>query len=416
MKKYSFLILAVAAVLSACNGGGNGVDTPVTMKLSEQQQEMLEVSNDFSFDLLREVVKAEEKDNIVLSPLSASMLLGMVMNGAEGETLREMQNVLGFESEYPMEDISEYYKQLIDALPKLDKTNTVKLANSIWAQEGFPFYDSFLQTNKDYFYAKTDNVDFQEPSKAIVPINKWAAQNTNNLIKEVIKEEDIDESTVMVLANALYFKGVWKEKFEKSSTQSMDFHLADGKTVKAEMMQQTEDFKYADVEGGKLLEMDYKEGKYCMDVLLPNEGNNIRSMAGMLDATQWNQWLQALSTYPVVVRLPKVEVKYDVMLRDALEAMGMEQAFDREAANFSKMSNRPLYMRVIKQFCYMKVDEEGTEAAAVTWGGMDAESAEPMRPKEFFAERPYLMVIREKQYGTILFTAVIGNPAEKNTN
>ena len=413
MKKYSFLILAVAAVLSACNGGGNGVDTPVTMKLSEQQQEMLEVSNDFSFDLLREVVKAEKKDNIVLSPLSASMLLGMVMNGADGETLREMQDVLGFENEYPMEDISEYYKQLIDALPKLDKTNTVKLANSIWAQEGFPFYDSFLQTNKDYFYAKTDNVDFQEPSKAIVPINKWAAQNTNNLIKEVIKEEDIDESTVMVLANALYFKGVWKEKFEKSSTQSMDFHLADGKTVKAEMMQQTEDFKYADVEGGKLLEMDYKEGKYCMDILLPNEGNNIRSMAGMLDATQWNQWMKALSTYPVVVRLPKVEVKYDVMLKDALKAMGMEEAFDRQTANFSKMSNYPLYMQVIKQFCYMKVDEEGTEAAAVTWSGMGAaESAEPMRPKEFFAERPYLMVIREKQYGTILFTAIIGNPAE----
>ena len=410
MKAKTLLIFAVAAVLSACNGGGNGVDTPVTMKLSEQQQEMLEVSNDFSFDLLREVVKTEEKDNIVLSPLSASMLLGMVMNGAEGETLREMQDVLGFESEYPMEDINEYYKQLIDALPKLDKTNTVKLANSIWAQEGFPFCDSFLKTNKDYFYAKTDNVDFQEPSKAIVPINKWAAQNTNNLIKEVIKEEDIDESTVMVLANALYFKGVWKEKFEKSSTRSLDFHLADGKTVKTDMMQQTEDFKYADVEGGKLLEMDYKEGKYCMDILLPNEGNNIRSMAGMLDATQWNQWMKALSTYPVVVRLPKVEVKYDVMLKDALKAMGMEEAFDRQTANFSKMSNYPLYMQVIKQFCYMKVDEEGTEAAAVTWGGMDAESAEPMRPKEFFAERPYLMVIREKQYGTILFTAVIGDP------
>ena len=180
------------------------------------------------------------------------------------------------------------------------------------------------------------------------------------------------------------------------------------------MMQQTDGFRYADVEGGKLLEMDYKEGKYCMDILLPHEDNTIAAMVSMLDAEQWNQWLQSMETYEVNVRLPKVEVKYDASLKDPLINTGMELAFNPFAADFSKMSEQELFISVVKQFCYIKVDEEGTEAAAVTWAGIDVPTSisEPMRPKEFFAERPYLMVIREKQYGTILFTAIIGNPAE----
>ena len=408
MKKTIYIIAALAAVLSACNG--NGVKEPVVLRLNQQQQQMLQVTNDFSFDLMREVAAIESKQNIVLSPLSASMMLGMVMNGADGETLQQMQTALGFDEEYPIEDINEYYNQLIKALPALDKTNTVKIANSIWAQQEFPIYDSFKNVNKEYFYAQVDNVDFLNTGKVVQQINQWAAKNTNNLIKEVIKEDDIDSRTVMILANALYFKGIWKEKFTKSNTQKRDFYLADGKTVKVDMMEQTENFLYADVEGGKLLEMDYKEGKYCMDILLPNEGNTIHEMISMLDAEQWNQWLKGMATYEVSVRLPKVEVKYDAQLNDVLVAIGMKDAFNPYAADFSKMSEKELFLDVVKQFCYIKVDEEGTEAAAVTWGSMLDNAV--MMPMQFYADRPYLMVIREKQYGTILFTAVIGNPAE----
>ena len=221
MKKYSFLILALAAVLCACNNNGNGVKEPVVLRLNQQQQQMLQVTNDFSFDLLREVAAMEEKQNIVLSPLSASMLLGMVMNGADGETLQQMQTALGFDEDYPILDINEYYNQLIEALPALDKTNTVKIANSIWAQQEFPIYDSFKNVNKEYFYAQVDNVDFRNPDKVVQQINKWAARNTNNLIKEVIKKDDINPLTAMILANALYFKGIWEEKFnEKRYTET----------------------------------------------------------------------------------------------------------------------------------------------------------------------------------------------------
>ena len=398
---------AVILLMMACNN--NGVINPKVLRLNQQQEEMLQVSNDFSFNLLREVAAIEEKENIVLSPLSASIMLGMVMNGADGETLKQMKQALGFK-DYPIEDINDYYNQLIDALPELDKTNKLKIANSIWVQQEFPIYDSFKNINKEYFYAKVDNVDFQSSGKVVQQINRWAAQNTNNLIKEVIKENEITDQTIMILANALYFKGIWKEKFTKSDTQKRDFRLANGKTVAVDMMQQTEEFRYADVEGGKLLEMDYKEGKYCMDILLPKEGITLKQMISKLNAEQWNQWMGNMRTYEVDVRIPKIEVKYDTNLTDPLKSTGMDLAFNPMAADFSKMSEIGLYLRLVKQFCYMKVDEEGTEAAAVTWGVMDKATAAPFEPKTFYADRPYLMVIREKQYGTILFTAAIGNP------
>ncbi len=408
MKPY-LIILSIAAVLLTACEQSNGVTKPVELRLSPQQQEMLQVSNDFSFNLLREVVAEDSmSDNIVLSPLSASIVLGMVMNGADGETLKQMKQALGFK-DYPIEDINEYYNLLIDALPALDKTNKLKIANAIWAQENFPFEDSFKKVNKEYFYAKVDNADFNNSRTADI-INRWAAHNTNNLIKEVVSPEDL-RSVVMLLANALYFKGIWKEKFEKSNTKPQDFTTANGETIKVDMMNQREEFQYADIEGGQLLRMYYKEYKYCMDILLPEKGVSLKKMIADLNAEQWNEWMREMDTYNVKVSFPRLEARYEKILNEPLQKSGIVDAFNPLTANFSKMSTEALYISLAKQLCYMKVDEEGTEAAAVTVIGVK-NAAEPFidRNREFIADRPYLMVIREKQYGTILFTAMIGKP------
>ena len=408
MKTKVFLILASAAILAGCNPG-NGVTEPKSLRLSPQQEQMLQVSNDFSFNLLRHVSAQEQAANIVLSPLSASMMLGMVMNGSDGETLRQLQTSLGFGADYSIEDINEYYHQLLDALPALDKTNKVRIANALWAQEGFPFYESFMKVNKEWFSACVENVDFSN-SGTVDQINNWASKSTNGLIKKVVSEQDLRSDLVMILANALYFKGIWEEKFSKSDTYKREFTTAGGQTTEVDMMHQTEDFRYADVEDGQLLEMNYKEGQYCMDILLPAKDKSLRQVVAGLTAQKWNSWLGNMRNYEVHVAFPKIEAKYNAELTKALQETGIKDAFNPLTADFSKMSDKPLYLSVVKQFCYMKVDEEGTEAAAVTVGMMNKATAAMEEYREFIVDRPYLMVIREKRFGTILFVATVGNP------
>lgn len=407
--------VAIAMLMISCEkdndaiATGNGVTNPKELRLTARQTEMLQVSNDFTFNLLRKVKQENEHGNVVLSPLSASMMLGMVMNGADGATLSQLKTSLGFNDEYSIEEINGYYHELIDALPALDKTNTMKLAYSIWAQINFPFYKTFIDTNKQWFSAKVDNEDFSDSRIADI-INQWAAQNTNNLITKVVTPQELEDAK-MVLANALYFKGIWKEKFSKNTTRHEDFNTADGTTIKVSMMSLKKSFKHAYIDDGQLLEMDYKEGKYCMDILLPDKEKNLDNVIAALTAEKWNTWLSKIYSQEVNVRFPKLETKYDAELNVPLIGTGIVDAFSPLKADFSKMSEIGLYLSIVKQSCYLKVDEEGTEAAAVTIGIMEPTADLPTHePVNFIVDRPYLMVIREKQYGTILFTAAIGNP------
>ncbi|HAE24723.1 MAG TPA: serpin family protein [Prevotellaceae bacterium] len=400
------LISYACVALLLCSCTGNGVTKPVSLELAPQQVRLTTTCNDFSWSLLREVYNNEqESENVIVSPLSASMLLAMVMNGADGNTLVQMKQTLGFADD-DINEINEYYKKLIEALPALDKTNIVKIANSIWAQEGYPFYDDFKQVNKDYFSAQIQNLDFGDASGAARTINKWASDNTNKLIKEVVDPNDLN-GVRMLLANALYFKGVWANKFNKDNTATKEFTTSRGQKLTVERMQLTEEFSFADLGYATMLEMKYKEGKYCMDVLLPEANGTVESVLEQLNADQWKTAVASLMNYKVEVGLPKFKLGYNTDLTEVLKAMGITDAFAFDA-DFSKMSPNSLYLSQVKQYCQVNVDEEGTEAAAVTWGSMK-EAAAPSESRQFIVDRPFLLVIREKQYGTILFLAAVGN-------
>ena len=381
---------------------------PKQLKMSASEQEMVQECNDFSFNLLAQAANSENQENIILSPLSASMLLGMLMNGADGETLAQIRQVTGFEDAAPIEEINAYYRQLIDVLPALDTETTVRLANGIWVREDFPVIPEFIQACKQSFDAEAKNVPTFVDDKVLNEINRFAAQHTNNLIKQVIDPSMVDDNTVMALVNALYFKAKWQDKFKKSETRPQVFTTLSGKQIQTDMLHRTGDMRYGEDKDYQLLELPYKGGKYCADIILPAKDIDVRRWVEDLDTKRWQQMLNGTSYPEVELALPKFALKYNRQLNDDLSALGMTDAFGAKA-DFSSLSKRETYVDLIHQYTFMQVDEEGTEAAAVTIGVV-GEKAADFSQKRFIADRPFVLLVREKDYGTILFAAIIGHP------
>lgn len=412
---FSGVVLGLCAILFCLimfvSCSGNGVSQPKRLQFSYSEQELVQGCNDFSFDLLAQAAENSNEENIILSPLSASMLIGMLMNGADGETLEQIQEMLGFDDEASIEEINAYYRQLIDVLPALDQYTTVRLANGIWVAERFPVFAEYIEACKKSFDAEAKNVPAFTDQKVIDDINHFAAQHTNNLIKEIIDPGMVDDNTVMALVNALYFKAKWQDKFKKELTKPQKFTTLAGDEIQTNMLHRTAEMIYGEDDDYQLLELPYKGGKYCADIILPAEGIDIRRWVQDLDAERWQEMLDGTFRPEVELALPKFALKYDRLLNADLQALGMEDAFGGRA-NFSHLSDQPTYVDLIKQYCFMQFDEEGTEAAAVTIGiKNDAAVFEPMNRRKFVAERPFMLVIRERDYGTILFTAIIGHPA-----
>ena len=256
-----------------------------------------------------------------------------------------------------------------------------------------------------------DNVYSFTDQATLDMINKWAAEHTNNLIKEVITPDMVTPQTVMIFANALYFKGMWDKHFDKRLTHKANFYTADQRTVSVDMMSMSESLLYASADDAQMLELDYKEGKYCMDILLPNNDIPMSDFLAELTADKWQNYISALKEMSELqVYMPKFHFSYKRNLNNDLQQIGIINAFDKDNADFSKLSPLPTYLSFLYQYCYVAVDEESTEAAAVTIGGMEANSI----PDNLFrADHPFIFVIREKQYGTILFTGIVGNPTEE---
>lgn len=410
---FSGVVLGLCAILFCLimfvSCSGNGVSQPKRLQFSYSEQELVQGCNDFSFDLLAQAAENSNEENIILSPLSASMLIGMLMNGADGETLEQIQEMLGFDDEASIEEINAYYRQLIDVLPALDQYTTVRLANGIWAAERFPVFAEYIEACKKSFDAEAKNVPTFTDQKVIDDINRFAAQHTNNLIKKIIDPSMVDGNTVMALANALYFKAKWQDKFKRGQTKPQKFTTLAGNEIQIDMLHRTAEMKYGESEDYQLVELPYKGGKYCADIILPAEGLDIRRWIQELDAERWQQMMSNTSGPEIELALPKFALKYDRKLNTDLQALGMTDAFGIKA-NFSHLSSQETYVDLIRQSCFMQFDEDGTEAAAVTIGIVQPKAAD-IPEKYFIADRPFVLIIRERDYGTILFTAIIGHPA-----
>jgi serine protease inhibitor len=379
------------------------------VNLSEKQKQLITTSNTFGFEFFKKVTEISgSSTNLMVSPLSVSMALGMTRNGAAGSTLEAMTNTLGFAG-MSETDINESYKYIIETFTGLDPKVKLQIANSIWYEKTFSVEQPFILTNQQYFDAEVKPLDFTSPTAADI-INAWVNEKTNKLIPKIVDE--IPGNAIMYLVNAVYFKGMWRYQFEKSKTEQKSFHQYDGTELQVAAMSEHETFPYFRGTGFEAIELPYNQGNYVMSILLPDAGKTVEDVIGQLTGGNWNTWSGQFVNKDIQLQLPKFKYQYnEKQMKPILSAMGMTDAFDPDIANFTRINSYGgLYISKVMHKTYIETNEEGTEAAAVTAVEVGVTSAGPDQPYYFTINRPFVYFIQEKCTGTILFIGTVMNP------
>ena len=435
MKKVFFY--ALAACILCCNYACNEEDTqaeetpsiieelpPIIEEVpppvdpivfATRQEEKASADNYFAFNIFKEVSK-ESGANTFFSPLSLNMALGMLFNGASGDTRTEMAEVLGMAG-FTETEINEYYQNLSQTILTVDPLTDISIANSIWYRDVFPVKKPFIDVNQTYFDALVQPLDFRSPDAADI-INKWCADKTKDRIKDIIAPP-IPKDVVMYLINALYFKSKWQFEFDKANTKQEDFTKAGNQKKKVNMMEQAAFLPYYADEKLQCVEMPYGNQSFSMVAILPAEDWSIEQLIDYLNNDTWKGIVGKTYMQQVWIKLPRFKIECDIPLNVPVENMGMKLIFDEFRADFENMYDKSilsenLYVSEIKQKTFVEVNEEGTEAAAVTViiGVTGEGNGGSLVPVPFFANRPFLYLIKEKSTGTILFIGRMDEPEE----
>jgi serine protease inhibitor len=410
------MLMVLALGSAACQDGagprGGGAPAPIAAlprQLTAGEQALVAAGNVFGFALLRELTRATPGENIFLSPISASMALGMTMNGANGDTYDEMRTALGFGTT-SREEVLRSFRDLIAMLRALDAKVDFRIANSIWYRDSFgaSIESAFLNDARTWFDATVSALDFSNPG-APATINNWVRTSTNGKIDQII--DRIPSEMVMFLMNAIYFKGDWRQAFDRSKTAPAPFRTDDGRTISIPLMQRTDTMRGAVLDGRTIVDLGYGGDAFAMTLVLPRAGETADALVASLSPAWWSQATGALRTQEVQLAMPKFTLTWDDTLNASLKAMGMRKAFQPRVADFTRLSStmgRELYISFVRQKSFVDVHEVGTEAAAVTVVGVGVTSL-PQRLQARF-DRPFVFAIRERLSGTILFMGKLAAP------
>ncbi len=400
------LTLMATTVVTGCSSDSqepaptSPVVLPAELKLSSTELAMVNQSNEFAFNLFREA--QDEVKSQVISPISITFALGMLNNGAGGETLAQINKVLGF-ADTGADGINNFCCKMLNVASTLDPLTTVKIANTIYLNQGHELQPDFVQKAKLYYDADPETRDFHD-GKTMDVINQWANDHTEKMIKKVLDEDSFNPDAVSYLLNAIYFKGSWAKKFDKAMTMKEAFNHA-GSTKEmtyVDMMRQTSEFEYAETDDCQALRLPYGNGSFQMTVLLPKGPTN--ALPKVPTAEEWQQLNNKMGSTLVDVSLPRLETDTDIDLKPIMTRLGMPDAFNETKADFRYFCKEPVYIDLMKQVAKIKLDEEGTEAAAVTViGGVLTSVGPEQKVVAFHADHPFLYVISEKQTGTVFF-------------
>lgn len=371
-----------------------------------KSQTVINNSNSFGFDLLKQVNSSEAIDNnFMISPTSVALALAMTYNGSSGQTKEAFEQIFHLQG-MSTTDINNVFSNLMNHLITNDPGLLLQIANSIWYRNTFYVQQSFLDTNTFYYNSIVSPLDFNNPASKDI-INNWVASNTNNKITSIIDE--IDPQTVMFLINAIYFNGLWKYSFNPQSTIQNSFTLENGSIIQVPFMVNDNNYNFYSNSLFNAIELPYMNNKMSMIVFLPTDEKTVTDIIDSLSTSYLNNCLQSFTIQNKILQLPKFEFEYKNILNDELVAMGLGVAFDGGSADFSRINTlEQLFISKVVHKTYIKVNEEGTEAAAVT----SVEIGVTSFPSNYFTvNKPFLFMIRDIKSGAIVFTGRVSNPS-----
>ncbi len=403
MKTKVFMAVAAAMVLlSSCDILTTEQGNPrKALQLSTKSGELLEKGNGFSFKFLSAVNDSANTD-YVISPLSMQFLLGMILNGAKGETATEICNVL-CSGAGEVDAVNSFCLSMLQQLPKLDKKTKLSIANAIFVDAGYQLNAPYKSTVSKHYLAEVSNLDFSKTKESTDHINNWCSKNTNGMIPKVLDE--VSPDMLAYLLDALYFKSEWTRKFKKEMTKETYFTGEDGSKSTVSMMRNMAHFLYTETKVLRAVDMPYGNGAYSMTALLPQQGYKLSDVVKELENSDWNTLRASMDSCNVDLWIPKFETSFHINLNGLLSEMGMPRSFSL-GADFSAMSPDAARLSFVQQDAVIKVDEEGAEAAAVSSAGMEKNSAGPPDPFKyvvFHADRPFIYLITEHDTGAVLF-------------
>ncbi|HEU4994264.1 MAG TPA: serpin family protein [Gemmatimonadaceae bacterium] len=376
--------------------------TQLPRELTVSETRVSRSANEFAFTLFRRLNEAQPDANVFVSPLSVSFALGMAMNGAASTTFDQMRSTLGFGPQ-ELAEINAGYRGLLSLEGALDPSTTFQIANSVWYRQTFAFNQSFIDGVREAFQAEVRASPFDVAT--VKQVNDWVSAKTKGKIPTIV--DAISSQDVMFLINAIYFKGSWRNQFDPAGTRDALFHSVGGdQTVK--MMHRKDGagtIGFATTTTATIGELTYGNGAFVMTLVVPNQNGSLATLAAGLDTATWASWLEPVREHDFAVSLPKLRLSYERELADDLKALGMQLPFVAGGADFTRMSpaGKDLFIAFVKHKTFVDVNEEGTEAAAVTNVGIGVTSLPPC----LCVDRPFLFVIRERFSGTILFMGKI---------
>jgi serpin B len=413
MKPYTIstlFIISFILLLSGCNKDSKQAGENYKFKaedashiLTKAEEGMVNDNAQFGFDVVKDIAKTEPSQSFVFSPLSATIALSMLEEGAEGETAREIARALGFEKQ-ERTDINNFCRNMM-VIANQSKDAIVSFANAILLNKNkrLTLNDSYLKTAIEYYDAECVSLDFSQES-TLNHINNWASGKTNGLIPDLLP--NINPGADAYLMDALYFKAAWQEPFSRTENDVL-FRKEDGTFSKVQMMFNTNYFLYAESDDLQKLTLPYQGNAYSMDILLPRDGKTVQEIIDLLGTDEWSTLASSSEDREVIASVPSFASSSRIELTDILKSLGINKAFSN--GDFSRLSPDDVSFDSAFQRANINVDQAGTEAAAITVIGSDIATPpglEKPEPVVFQADKPFAYIIKHNNTNTALYIGV----------
>lgn len=380
-----------------------------------------ETSVEVSVNMYNHLRATGEDENILFSPLSIALAMGIMEFGAQGSTLKEIRHSVDYDNLKTGEEFS-FLKDFSNMVTAEESQYVMKIANSLFIQNGFHVNDKFLQMMKKYFNAEVNHVDFSQNVAVANYINKWVENNTNNLLKDLVSPRDFDAVTHMALINAVYFKGNWKSQFRPENTRTFSFTKDDESEIQIPMMYQQGEFYYGEFSDGsneaggiyQVLEIPYEGDEISMMLVLSRQEVPLATLEPLVKAQLIEEWANSVKKQKVEVYLPRFTVEQEIDLKDILKTLGITEIFIKDANLTTLSDNKEIFLSKAIHKSFIEVNEEGSEAAAAS--GMIAISRMAVLYPQVIVDHPFFFLIRNRRTGTILFMGRVMHPETMNTS